>query len=46
MTPELFAKLKDVKSSKGYTLSNAMQAGTFHRNKLFLRRRVVGPNQI
>jgi len=28
MTPELFAKLKDVKSSKGYTLSNGMQAGT------------------
>ena len=27
MTPELFAKLKDVKSSKGYTLSNGMQAG-------------------
>merc|ERR1712216_199648 len=27
MTPELFAMLKDVKSSKGYTLSNGMQAG-------------------
>ena len=27
MTPELFAALKDVKSSKGYTLSNGMQAG-------------------
>jgi len=27
MTPELFAKYKDVKSSKGYTLSNAIQAG-------------------
>merc|ERR1719183_2996041 len=27
MTPELFAQLKDVKSSKGYTLSNGMQAG-------------------
>ena len=27
MTPELFDKLKDVKSSKGYTLSNGMQAG-------------------
>jgi len=27
MTPELFAKLKDVKTSKGYTLSNGMQAG-------------------
>ena len=27
MTQELFDKLKDVKSSKGYTLSNGMQAG-------------------
>jgi creatine kinase len=27
LTPELFAKLKDVKSSKGYTFSNAIQAG-------------------
>ena len=27
LTPELFEKLKDVKSSKGYTLSNAIQAG-------------------
>lgn len=27
MTVELFEKLKDVKSSKGYTLSNGMQAG-------------------
>mmetsp|Transcript_7280 Transcript_7280/g.18709 ORF Transcript_7280/g.18709 Transcript_7280/m.18709 type:complete len:403 (-) Transcript_7280:161-1369(-) len=27
LTPELFAKYKDVKSSKGYTLSNAIQAG-------------------
>ena len=27
LTPELWAKLKDVKSSKGYTLSNAIQAG-------------------
>jgi len=27
MTPELFDKLKDVKSSKGYSLSNGMQAG-------------------
>jgi creatine kinase len=27
LTPELFASLKDVKSSKGYTLSNGMQAG-------------------
>lgn len=27
LTPELFAKLKDVKSSKGYSLSNAIQAG-------------------
>ena len=27
MTKELFEKLKDVKSSKGYSLSNAMQAG-------------------
>ncbi|KAJ1469209.1 ATP:guanido phosphotransferase [Baffinella frigidus] len=27
LTPELFEQLKDVKSSKGYTLSNGMQAG-------------------
>lgn len=27
LTPELFAKLKGVKSSKGYSLSNAIQAG-------------------
>uniref|UniRef100_A0A7S0YWG5 Arginine kinase n=1 Tax=Hemiselmis tepida TaxID=464990 RepID=A0A7S0YWG5_9CRYP len=27
LTPELFEKLKGVKSSKGYTLSNGMQAG-------------------
>jgi creatine kinase len=27
LTPELFEKLKDVKSSKGYSLSNAIQAG-------------------
>ncbi|EKX34475.1 hypothetical protein GUITHDRAFT_155718 [Guillardia theta CCMP2712] len=27
MTAELFAKLKDTKSSKGYSLSNGMQAG-------------------
>eukprot|EP01050_Picozoa_sp_SAG11_P010476 SAG11_NODE_1049_length_6032_cov_13.966627_4_plen_359_part_00 len=27
MAPELFAALKDVKSAKGYTLSNAMQCG-------------------
>lgn len=27
LTPELWASLKDVKSSKGYTLSNAIQAG-------------------
>eukprot|EP00293_Proteomonas_sulcata_P010011 CAMPEP_0184308760 /NCGR_PEP_ID=MMETSP1049-20130417/17125_1 /TAXON_ID=77928 /ORGANISM="Proteomonas sulcata, Strain CCMP704" /LENGTH=409 /DNA_ID=CAMNT_0026621507 /DNA_START=36 /DNA_END=1265 /DNA_ORIENTATION=- len=27
LTPELFAKLKDVKSSKGYSLSNGIQAG-------------------
>mmetsp|Transcript_33646 Transcript_33646/g.78532 ORF Transcript_33646/g.78532 Transcript_33646/m.78532 type:complete len:477 (-) Transcript_33646:115-1545(-) len=27
LTPELFAKLKDIKSSKGYTLSNSIQAG-------------------
>jgi creatine kinase len=27
LTPKLFAKLKDVKSSKGYSLSNAIQAG-------------------
>ena len=27
MTPELFDQLKDVKSGKGYTLSNGMQAG-------------------
>ena len=27
LTPELFEKLKDVKSSKGYTLSNAIQTG-------------------
>jgi hypothetical protein len=27
LTPELFEKLKDVKSSRGYTLSNAIQAG-------------------
>jgi creatine kinase len=29
MTQELFDKLKDVKSSKGYTLFNGMQAGVF-----------------
>jgi creatine kinase len=28
LTPELFEKLKDVKSSKGYTLSNAIMTGT------------------
>jgi creatine kinase len=27
LTPELFDKLKDVKTSKGYTLSNAIQTG-------------------
>jgi len=27
LTPEIFAKLKDVKSSKGYTLSNVIQTG-------------------
>jgi len=27
LTPELFEKLKDVKSSKGYSLSNGIQAG-------------------
>jgi len=27
LTPELFAKLKNVKSSKGYTLSNTIQTG-------------------
>ena len=27
LTPELYEKLKDVKSSKGYTLSNAVQTG-------------------
>jgi creatine kinase len=27
LTPELFAKLKNVKSSKGYSLSNVIQAG-------------------
>eukprot|EP00286_Rhodomonas_abbreviata_P005851 CAMPEP_0181323514 /NCGR_PEP_ID=MMETSP1101-20121128/19834_1 /TAXON_ID=46948 /ORGANISM="Rhodomonas abbreviata, Strain Caron Lab Isolate" /LENGTH=206 /DNA_ID=CAMNT_0023431563 /DNA_START=83 /DNA_END=700 /DNA_ORIENTATION=+ len=27
LTPELFEKLKDVKSSKGYTLSNAIMTG-------------------
>ena len=27
LTPELFEKLKDVKTSKGYTLSNAIQTG-------------------
>lgn len=27
LTPELFEKLKDVKSSKGYTLSNVIQTG-------------------
>lgn len=27
MTKEIFEKLKDIKSSKGYTLSNGMQAG-------------------
>eukprot|EP01038_Epipyxis_sp_PR26KG_P016851 gene16851-23083_t len=27
LTPEVFEKLKDVKSSKGYTLSNAIQTG-------------------
>ena len=27
LTPELFNKLKDVRSSKGYTFSNAIQAG-------------------
>jgi creatine kinase len=27
LTPELFEKLKDVKSTKGYSLSNAIQAG-------------------
>ena len=27
LTAELFAKLKDVKSSKGYSLSNAIQTG-------------------
>ncbi len=27
LTPELFEKLKDVKSSRGYSLSNAIQAG-------------------
>jgi creatine kinase len=28
LTPELFEKLKDVKSNKGYTLSNAIMTGT------------------
>jgi creatine kinase len=28
LTPELFEKLKDVKSDKGYTLSNAIMTGT------------------
>jgi creatine kinase len=28
LTPELFEKLKDVKSSKGYTLSNVIMTGT------------------
>ena len=27
MTPELFAGLKDHKTSKGYSLSNSMQGG-------------------
>ncbi len=27
LTPAMFARLKDVKSSKGYSLSNVIQAG-------------------
>ena len=36
LTPEIFEKLKDIKSSKGYSLSNAIMTGMFRNSQTLL----------